>query len=83
MKQNVYPVGTIKVASNGKFSVKNATFKFRESGSTTTTRTSVTGSFTKSTLASGTISYKQQTVTPGVGSSQCRPPAFRFTAKAG
>jgi hypothetical protein len=79
--QNVYPVGTIKVASNGKFSVKNATFRFHQSGSTVITKTTVTGSFTKSKLASGTISYKQQTVIPNVGASKCDPPAFKFTAK--
>lgn len=79
--QNVYPVGSIKLGSNGKFSVKNATFRFHQSGNTIITKTTVTGSFSKPNQASGTISYKQQTVIPNVGTSKCDPPAFRFTAK--
>ena len=79
--QNVYKIATIKVSSSGKFSIKHARYRFKQNGSTTTTTMAVTGSFITSTKATGTISYKQKTATPGVGSSTCGPSAFTFSAK--
>jgi hypothetical protein len=79
--QNVYKITTIKVSSSGKFSIKHAKYWFKQNGSTTTTTMAVTSSFITSTKATGTISYKQKTATPGVGPSTCGPSAFTFSAK--
>jgi hypothetical protein len=75
--QNVYPFGSIKVSSNGKFSIRNAKYLYKKKGFTTlTTTATITGTFTTATKANGTISYKQT----GVGT--CAPPRFSFSATA-
>jgi hypothetical protein len=75
--QNVYPFGTIKVSSNGKFSIRNAKYLYKQKGFTTlTTTVTISGTFSTATKANGTISYKQT----GVGT--CAPPRFSFSATA-
>jgi hypothetical protein len=83
---NVHSVGTIKVASNGKFSVKNAksTYKITVQGMTqsTVTSASVSGKFTNSKTATGTITYTQKFSEPGVTGSNCGPAKVTFKATA-
>ena len=81
---NVHLVGTIKVGSDGKFSVKNAksTYKVAVQGSTqsTVTTASVSGKFTNRKTATGTITYSQAYSQPGVPGSSCGPVKLTFKA---
>lgn len=52
----LYPVGTIKVASNGAFSIKNS----KRTNQSLTTTSTVTGRFTSASLATGTIRFSQK-----------------------
>ncbi len=75
-----YKVGTIRVASNGTFSVKNVrwTYTGTQAGVpfTKVTISSVSGRFTKASKATGTISFSQKLTTSCTGKVD-------FTAAAG
>ncbi len=75
-------VGTVKVKSNGSFSVKNAVSVYRALSLLTITTTSVTGKFKTAKSASGKITYSQRFRSlGGPGALPCGPKTYRFTAK--
>lgn len=79
-------VGTIRVSASGSFKVAGSKSIHKTSGhgfsSTVTTTTSVTGKFTSSRKASGTISFTQRDVYNGKA-SKCGPVSVTFSARAG
>jgi hypothetical protein len=75
----IVKVGTVKVSGSGHFSVTGAVFVYSSHGVKTTTTTKVTGSFTKSTAANGTITFTQKDT--GTYTSSCGPATLSFTAK--
>jgi hypothetical protein len=74
----IIKVGAVKVSGSGRFSVKGVVFKYTALGFTTTTTTTLSGSFSKPKLASGTLSFTQ---TLGSGGT-CNSLVLSFTAKA-
>lgn len=79
---NVHVLGTIKVSSDGKFSVKNAKSRYGVQNQTTLTTASVSGKFTNAKTATGTITYSQSFSQPGVTGSNCGPVKLTFKATA-
>jgi hypothetical protein len=77
-----YMVGTISIAGNGKFSVKNAKASHMFSGDKVVTTSSVTGSFKTAGTATGTITFKQRETGPGITPVNCGPKKVKFTATA-
>jgi hypothetical protein len=75
----IVKVGTVTVSGSGHFSVTGAVFVLSSHGVKTTTTTKVTGSFTSSTAASGTIVFTQKDT--GTFTSSCGPATLSFTAK--
>jgi hypothetical protein len=76
----IIKVGTVKVTANGHFSVTGATFSHTSFGNKFTTTTNVTGVFTKSKAAKGTIVLSQKAT--GKFNSTCGPGTITFTASA-
>jgi hypothetical protein len=76
----VQTVDTINVAGNGKFSVRNASSTYKIDGQTTVTKSSVSGEFTRSNKATGTISFTQTFSEPHFASAHCRPTVPTFGA---
>jgi hypothetical protein len=77
---NLKKVGTVKVAANGKFSVKNAKSTFAVSNQKTVTTTGVSGRFKNGKTATGTITFSQAiNVNGGI---KCGPAKLTFSAKA-
>jgi hypothetical protein len=76
----IIKVGTVKVSGSGRLSVSGHVFVYSSHGVKTTTTTKVSGSFTKSTAASGSITFSQKDT--GAYRSSCGPATLRFTAKA-
>jgi hypothetical protein len=74
-------VGTVKLTAKGHFSATGATFSNTVVGLTTTTTTSVKGSFTKTKTASGTIVLSQK-ITGKFTSSCGSTLPIHFTATA-
>jgi hypothetical protein len=72
-------VGTVKVSSSGRFSAAGVVSRFTIAGQTTTTTTTLSGSFSSAKSASGHVSFSQ-TFSPGGGS--CHSGALSFNAKA-
>jgi hypothetical protein len=79
---NQQVLGTIKVGSNGKFSVENAESTYTVQNQKTVTSASVSGKFTNSKTASGTVTYSQTFSQPGSAGSSCGPVKLTFKAKA-
>ncbi|HEY6395838.1 MAG TPA: hypothetical protein VIX82_00140 [Solirubrobacteraceae bacterium] len=78
-----YAVGTISVAADGSFSVMNVKSSHKFSGGQkTVTTSSVTGSFSTSTKASGSITFKQKSSGGGSTPGSCGPKKVKFTATA-
>ena len=71
-------VGSVKVSSSGHFSVKGVVFKYTAAGYTTTTSSTVSGSFTGAKSASGTVTFVQT----NPGGFSCNSSALSFKAKA-
>lgn len=67
----VHPVATIKVAGDGAFAIRNSRSTYSVPGETTVTSTSVTGAFTRSKVAEGTISIRQRLTGPGLRPRSC------------
>ena len=80
----VVKVGTIKVASGGKFSVsklKSAPESDSlEDGATVVTTTSISGKFTSAKKATGTLEYSQKQ--SGSSSASCGPIKLKFSLSA-
>ncbi len=76
----IVEVGKVKVSGNGSFSVSGAAFVRSSHGIKTTTTTTVRGSFTSPSAASGSITFSQKDT--GKFTSQCGPGTLTFTAKA-
>jgi hypothetical protein len=76
----VQAVGTIKVSGNGKFSVRNASSMYKIDGQTTVTKSSVSGKFTRSNKATGTITFTQAFSAPHLASEHCGPTRLTFSA---
>jgi hypothetical protein len=72
-------VGTVKVSKSGHFSLAGAVVSYSGFGVTTTTTTSVSGSFTTPRTAIGTVSFTQKLSGKDTGS--CGPAKLQFTAK--
>jgi hypothetical protein len=81
----IHKLGTLKVAKNGHFSVKNAnsTYTFPKHTSTIITSTTITGQFKTAGKATGTISFTQKSIIPHSKPGTCGPAGFTFSAKAG
>lgn len=77
---SIIRVGTVKVASTGRFSVSKARSRVTVAGQTTTTTISVTGRFTKPKAATGTITFTQKVT--GSFESSCGPASIGFGATA-
>jgi len=85
---DIHRVGTVRVTAHGSFKVSRAKSIHKESGgsgmskfhSTTTTVSTVTGSFTSANKATGSISFTQRDVYNGRASS-CGPVTLTFSAK--
>ncbi len=73
--------GKLKVSSNGKFS-DSAISSYTVQGQKTTTKMTISGSFSTPKRVSGSISLSQTVVGGGVN-SKCGPGGPKFTAKAG
>lgn len=76
----IVEVGKVKVSGNGSFAVSGAAFVQSSHGVKTKTTTTVRGSFTGPSVASGTITFSQKDT--GKFTSQCGPGTLTFTAKA-
>lgn len=74
-------VGTVKVSSKGNISVSGASSKYTFNAQTTTTTVAVTGHFTKSKAATGTITFSQK-FTGSAFNGGCGPAKINFTASA-
>lgn len=72
-------VGKVTVSRSGHFSVTGAVSVYSSHGVTTTTTTKVSGSFTSSRAAHGTIAFTQKDT--GTFNSSCGPGTLSFTAK--
>ncbi len=72
--------GKLKVSSNGKFS-DNAISSYTVQGQKTTTKVTISGSFSSPKRVSGTISLSQTVIGGGIN-SKCGPGGPKFTAKA-
>ncbi len=72
-------VGTVKVSPTGHFSVRGVVWIHKSVPITTTITTSLSGSFTSPTAASGTITYSERFSAPY--NSRCDSPTLHFTAK--
>jgi hypothetical protein len=77
---SIIHVGTVKVSSKGSMSVSGAKSKFSIQGQVTTTTVAITGHFTKSKAATGTITFSQKF--SGTLDSSCGPAKISFTASA-
>ena len=75
----IVKVGTVTVSGSVHFSVMGIVFAYSSHGVKTTTTTKVTGSFTSSKAASGTITFTQNDT--GAYTSSCGPTTLQFTAK--
>ena len=82
---DVITVGAITVAHNGSFSISNSksTYHSTKYGFSYITTSQVTGKFTTSKSATGTISFSQKYVPKTGKGSSCTatPPAFKATLK--
>jgi hypothetical protein len=78
---SIIHVGTVKVSRSGHFSVSGAASKFSIDGQITTTTATVTGRFTKSRKASGSITFSQKL--GGTLKGSCGPGTIEFTASGG
>ena len=76
----IIKVGTVKVTKGGHFSVTGAVSSTTSFGNKFTTTTNVSGVFTKSKAAKGTIVLSQKVT--GKFSSTCGPSSITFTATA-
>jgi hypothetical protein len=76
-------IGTIKVAKNGSFSIKNAKTPFKVAKQTTVTTSTIIGKFKTASTATGTISFGQKFSAPHEHGGACGPGKLSFTAKAG
>ena len=77
-------VGTISVAKNGKFSVKNRKSKFTfagKSGGTIVTTSQVSGKFANAKNATGTITFRQTDIPKHGKRFSCGPGTVTFTAR--
>ena len=70
----------VRIAAGGRFSAIGVKYSRTAFGQTTTTTSKVTGSFTKSKAAKGTIVFSQDVT--GQFNSKCGPGTLQFTAKA-
>jgi hypothetical protein len=78
-------VGTIAVAKNGSFSVKNRKSKFTfagKFGGTILTTSQVTGRFAKAKTATGAITFRQTDIPKHGKRFSCGPGTVTFTAGA-
>jgi hypothetical protein len=80
----VMKVGSIKVVSNGKFSIAKhkapaLSDKLKDGGKVVTT-TTITGKFVSARKATGTLDYTQAETLNGKPTSHCGPITLSFTA---
>jgi hypothetical protein len=75
----IVKVGTVKVSSSGHFSASGVVSRYAAFGYATTTTTTLSGSFSKSNAASGTVSFSQK-LAPG--GATCNATRIAFKAKA-
>ncbi len=75
----IIKVGNVNVLASGHFSVTGAKFSYTAFGDTTTTTSKVSGSFSSSGAASGTIVFSQKIT--GKFSGTCGPSTLSFSAK--
>jgi hypothetical protein len=76
----IIKVGTVNVSSSGHFTASGVISKYTAFGQTTETISTVSGSFSKSKSASGTITFTQKYL-PGTQSCSSSPLAFSAKAK--
>ena len=76
----IIKVGTVQVSRSGHFSATGAVSVYSSAGVTWTTTTKVSGNFTSSKAASGTLTFTQRL--SGKDKSSCGPASVAFTAKA-
>jgi hypothetical protein len=81
----IQKLGTVAVAKNGHFSVKNAkgSYTFPGGRSKIITTTTVTGQFKTARTATGTVTFTQQSRFSHSKPGSCGPADFTFSAKAG
>lgn len=75
---SIIKVGAVKVSASGHFSATGAVSSYTSHGFTTTTTSSVIGSFTKANAATGSITFSQKAT--GAFKASCGPAAIGFTA---
>lgn len=75
----IIKVGAVKLSSSGRFSAKGVVFKYTAFGFTTTTTTTLSGRFTGTRAASGSVRFTQQLSS---GATCQTSQALTFTAKA-
>jgi hypothetical protein len=76
----IIKVGTVKVSASGRFSASGVPSSYTAFGVTTNTTTTLSGKFTKSTAASGTIRFTQKLSGKVTGS--CSSLALAFNARS-
>jgi hypothetical protein len=75
----IIKVGTVKVSSSGRFTATGVVSKYAFAAQTTTTTSAISGKFTNSKTATGTVTFSQ-TFTPGGGNCHSTPLAFKVKA---
>jgi len=78
--ESILHVGTVRVTAGGHFSVTGAVWKYTAHGNTFTTTSNVSGIFTRSKAAQGTIVISQKAT--GKFNASCGPSTITFTASA-
>jgi hypothetical protein len=76
-------IGTVTVAANGHFSIKNAKSSFKVAKQTTITTSTISGRFKNARTAVGTITFGQKFKASHVDGGSCGPVTVTFAAKAG
>jgi hypothetical protein len=77
----VKSIGKVSLSSSGAFSVNNVKSTYQSGGQKTLTTTSISGRFTSTTKASGTITFSQTFKVRGHSVPGCGPASVTFTVE--
>jgi hypothetical protein len=80
MPYAVKNIGKVPLTSTGTFSIRNVKTTYRVRGKKTVTTTSISGKFTSSTKAAGTITFSQTFRARGHTIAPCGPSSVTFSA---